>query len=255
MSSAPSPPRVSLLSRVGIGDGGAAVDLVVPETVRAGSTVDARVDVSGGSSDRDVETVYAALRTEYDTAGDPRHATVAEYTLADDLTVEAGEELSFDVDLAVPPATPVTGSADVWVDTALDIQWSVDPEDTDPVDVTPGPRLSLLLDTVEDVGFARRFSEALPAAETPLADATDRPFVQGFVFEPVGTGPAATAFDDYLGVVVHPGAERLVADLSPDHPDDPFAGAGDDGVDVAVGPDTDAATVRERVRAAVESLA
>jgi sporulation-control protein len=254
---APATPRtpVSLLSRIGIGDGGATVDLVVPETVRAGSTVDARVDVSGGSSDRDVETAYAALRTEYDTAGDPRPATVAEYTLVDGLTVEAGEERSFDVDLAVPAATPVTGSADVWIDTGLDIAWATDPADTDPVDVTPGPRLSPLLDAVEDLGFARRFSEALPAAETPLADATERPFVQGFVFEAVGTTPAATAFDDYLGVVVHPGADGLVADLSHDRPDDPFAGAGDDGADVEVGPDADAAAVRERVRAAVESLA
>lgn len=248
-------PRVSLLSRVGIGDGGATVDLVVPELVTAGATVDARVDVSGGTSDREVEAVYAALRTRYDTGEERRAVTVAEYTLVDGLTAVAGEERSFDVDLPVPHATPVTASADVWIDTALDIDWATDPTDTDPVDVDPGPRLGTLLDAVEGLRLHRKFSESVPAAATPLADhAGDLPFVQTFVYDPAGSGPAA-GVGELLAVLVHPGEDRLYAHLVPDRPERPVTEwPADGGVDVEVGPDDDAEAVAERVRAAVERL-
>nr|WP_299266168.1 sporulation protein [Halorientalis sp.] len=138
-----------------VGTGSAAVDLVLSDTtVTQGETVDADVEVVGGSSDQTTEEVYYALLTRYSADDTRRTGVVDEGTLVEGFTVEAGDEWAVDVELKIPPATPVTmGGASVWVETGLDIAYSVDPDDTDDLRVQPDERTRDLLEAMDALGF------------------------------------------------------------------------------------------------------
>ncbi len=175
---------MGVLSSLGIGS--ATVDLVVPgDRLTAGETVDARVDVAGGSDEQQVDEIYFALRTRYRTDEGNRTATVSEFAVEDGFAVGPDEELSFDVPIAVPPETPTTvyGDIDVWIDTGLDIDWAADPDDEDPVAVEPQPSLAALLDAVVENGFDLESSACRSATGTPFA--ADRQFVQTFEYRPL----------------------------------------------------------------------
>lgn len=231
---------MGVLSSLGIGS--ATVDLVVPgDRLAAGETVDARVDVVGGSDEQAVEEIYFALRTRYRTDEGSRSATVSEFSIEDGFTVGPDEELTFDVPIAVPPETPTTvyGDAEVWIDTGLDIDWAADPDDEDEVTVEPPAELSALVDAVGGLGFDLEAATPVSATGTPFAD--DRRFVQRFAFRPVAEryraalDGLAAAVDPADGSVdalleVDAGREHRVTVAVTDDDPDAVAGTVDDEI-------------------------
>ncbi|WP_254544146.1 sporulation protein [Halomarina pelagica] len=200
-----------ILSSIGIG--AATVDTVLPSaTLTAGEPVEARVDVRGGSTEQEVDSIYFALLTRYATDEGYSTGLVHKFTLAESFAIAPDEERSFDVTIDVPPETPVTlGRTDVWVETGLDIKLAVDPDDTDPVEVHPGPRMRTLFDAVEDLGFTLRTAECRAA---PGGLFGGRRFVQEFEFRPT-SGPFAGTLDE-LEVVCLPSADALEVRLEID---------------------------------------
>ncbi|WP_433631527.1 sporulation protein [Halomicrococcus sp. NG-SE-24] len=199
-----------VLSRVGIGS--ATVDTVLPTTtLTAGESVDAEVHVEGGSTDQEVDAIYFALLTRYETDDSTRTGVVDKFRVADPFTIEAGERRTFAVTIDVPRDTPVTvGRTNVWLETGLDIDWAVDPDDEDPLQVAPGPRLATVFDALESLGFTVRTAEC-EAAPGGLFSGS---FVQEIEFVP-RSGPFSGRLDE-LEVVPRPTADSLEVGLEVD---------------------------------------
>ncbi|WP_081661529.1 sporulation protein [Halopiger djelfimassiliensis] len=138
------------------------------------------------------EAVHFALETRYETDESRRTATIDSFRIADSFTIEPDEDRSFTVSIDVPYHTPVTaGRTDVWIDTGLDIDWAVDPDDRDPVEIEPDPLRRELFDALESIGFTLR-TATCEATESLFAD---RRFVQELEFVP-RSGPFAGELDE-----------------------------------------------------------
>jgi sporulation-control protein len=164
-----------LLSSIGIG--AATVDTILPQAdVRPGGAVDLTVDLVGGDAAQRIDGLYFTLKAEAD--GD--EWTVGRYEFDDGFTIQPGETRTEELSVTVPPWTPVTrGGPRVWLETGVDIDWAVDPTDSDDVTVVPGDFVAALFDACDDLGFSFVSSTV---AETPWLD--DRPFAQRLVFSP-----------------------------------------------------------------------
>lgn len=154
---------MGLLNRIGIGS--AEVDTILEtETVQPGDSIPAHVEIKGGSDDQEVDDIELAVMTRYEVESDEgisyRNVAIRETELTNGFTIREGEERTVDAgEIRIPPSTPPTiGQTTVWVQTGLDIDWSVDPTDQDYLTVQPGPYYSALIEAVEDLGF--RLSEA-----------------------------------------------------------------------------------------------
>ena len=197
---------MSILSRVGIGS--ATVDTKVPERVTAGETVSASVEIEGGSTDQEIDAIYFALMTRYRRDEGSSTAVIDEFQLTDSFTIEAGGEQTMAVEIEIPVWTPITrGRTEVWIETGLDIDWAIDPDDTDYIDVEPTERMQRVFDAVAALGFELKTAEPEAA---PAAFATDdRPFVQEFDFVPKD-GPFRGELDEIDIVFEQTDAELAV---------------------------------------------
>jgi sporulation-control protein len=188
--------RMGLLNRIGIGS--AEVDTILDtETVQPGDSIPARIEIEGGSDDQTVDDIELAVMTRYEVETDEgtsyRNVAITETELTNGFTIEAGEERTMDAgEIRVPETTPPTlGKTEVWVQTGLDIDWSVDPTDKDVLDVRPGPYLSALTEAVEGLGF--RLSEV----ETVKASGFGpHEFAQEFEYRPTSGSRYASDLDE-----------------------------------------------------------
>lgn len=167
-----------------IGVGSAEVDTVLPtDTISPGQSIDARVDVEGGSSEQEIDEIYFALVTQYRTEDEGyQSAAIDEFEIAEPFTIGDGEEQSMPVTIDVPYRTPLTmGHTDVWIRTGLDIDWAVDPKDKDHIEVRPDARIQALFDAMESMGFSFKDAECKRAVYSTFGDRT---FVQELEFRP-----------------------------------------------------------------------
>jgi sporulation-control protein len=189
---------MALLSRFGIGS--ATIDLIPDETtVQPGGSVEAHLELEGGSSDQTVDDIEVALVTRFQAQREddsyPTQYVLWETEFKEGFTVEADVDRSLNVPpVEVPAFTPVTkGESEVWIQTGLDIEWAVDPSDEDQLDVQPGPRLQAVLDAMDQLDFGLR-SVVNEEAEIRFASL---PFVQRFTFRG-GGGPFAGELDEVV---------------------------------------------------------
>ncbi|WP_222919765.1 sporulation protein [Natrinema sp. SYSU A 869] len=186
-----------VLSSLGIG--AATVDTVLSTTLTAGKSVDARVDITGGNETQEIDGIYFALATRYETDESTRTAKIDTFRVADSFTIEPDEERSQTVSIDVPYHTPVTmGRTSVWLDTGLDIDWAVDPDDRDALEIEPDPLRRALFDAVDSLGFTLRTAQC----ESTESLFSDHRFVQEFEFVP-RSGPFAGELDE-LEIVTLP---------------------------------------------------
>jgi sporulation-control protein len=192
-----------VLASVGIGN--ASVDTIVPDgTVRPGDTIDATVHVTGGAVEQEVGRIRFELETRYLTEDGYEDVDIARYSI-DGLTIEPETETTHPVEIDLPYETPVTvGGVDVWVETELDIDFAVDPDDTDALTVAPTPRLQTAFDAMEELGFALQTAEC--EADPYDRYGTGQRFVQEFEFRPTG-GPFASDVDE-VELIARPGPDE-----------------------------------------------
>lgn len=190
---------MSVLTRIGIGS--ATIDLI-PErrTVQPGDEIDAYLELTGGASAQTVEDVDIALITRYQDQGAEGNAFWEQYGLwtaefTNGFTIEPGADRTIDVPpIQVPPYAPATiDTTTVWIQSALDISWAVDPSDVDQIEVQPNPPLQAVLDALETSLDCRL--EVVKNIKTET-DLTGRPFIQTFQFNG-GDGPFAGALDKF----------------------------------------------------------
>jgi sporulation-control protein len=196
---------MGFLSRIGIGS--AEVDTILEtETVEPGNSVPARIEIEGGSEDQTVEAIEVAVMTRYkiETDDGTAYSNVAihESQLTDGFTIEEGEQRTIDAgEIQIPETTPVTlGNTEVWIHTGLDIDWSVDPDDTDHLEIEPDPYRSATMDAVEDLGFSLHTVENIDASRFG-----PHRFAQEFEYRPQAGSRYASDLDEIELVPVHQG--------------------------------------------------
>ncbi len=190
---------MSVLTRIGIGS--ATIDLIPEQrTVQPGDQIGAHLELKGGASAQTVDDVEIALITRYEEEGAEGNAFWTQYGLwtsefTDGFTIEPDADRSIDVPpIQVPSSTPVTlDTTTVWIQSALDISWAVDPADVDQIEVRPSDALKAVLDALEAPLGCRL--EMVKNVETET-DLTPHPFVQMFQFDG-GDGPLAGALDHF----------------------------------------------------------
>jgi sporulation-control protein len=145
-----------LLSSIGIGN--ADVDTILSKaSFRRGEEVEAEVHVEGGETAQAIDGIEFGLATRYerDEGGYSYHVLTRFEMSGFDL--EAGEQRIETVQFQIPEHTPLTvGRTRVWLETGLDIDWAVDPEDEDHLEIEPGARLEALFDALASMGFVFR---------------------------------------------------------------------------------------------------
>jgi sporulation-control protein len=182
-----------VLSSLGIGS--ATVDTILPHsTVHPGDSLDVRVEVEGGSTDQEVDDVYFAVVTRYVTEEGDETAVVARSRLTESFTIGADEEREFAATVEIPRHTPLTlGRTEVWIETGLDIDWAVDPDDEDRIEVEADERLAAVFEALDQLGFTFHTADCTAAPRSLRHAGTS--FTQEFEFR-AAAGPFAGDLDE-----------------------------------------------------------
>lgn len=164
-----------VLSSIGIGT--ATVDTILPKSeLSPGETVDLTVELEGGDSTQEIESIYFALLTQVE----GEDVVLEQFELSDSFTLDSGDSRTRTTHITVPRSTPLTRDDQrVWLKTGLDIEWAVDPTDEDTVEIVPDDRLGMLLEVIEELGFT---PAAVTTQTTPWLDR--REFLQAFSYTP-----------------------------------------------------------------------
>ena len=177
--------------------GAATVDAVLeqPELV-PGRRVDFTIRVKGGAAEQQIDNIYLNICCQYfeererhrsegeqQTERVKKVCSLSEWSLPEMFVIAPGEERIFNASFVLPDNTPVTlGQGKVWLETGLDIQFAIDPCDTDLLVVRPDAMMAGLFESLTDAGLQLRQAECEAVAGFAL------PFVQEFEFVPV-SGP------------------------------------------------------------------
>jgi len=166
-------------SRVGLGS--ATVETVLPDgEYSPGDSVEATIEVTGGTSDQRIDEFYLSMVAIGDAGGDDVEYEIDRFDLLEGFVIEAGETERVPFTLTFPHWTPITReNVGVRIDLGADIPWAVDPHDSVAVDVVPDPLLAATLEAVErlEFEFERSWLHGVDWVD-------DRDFVQIFEFEP-----------------------------------------------------------------------
>jgi sporulation-control protein len=240
-----------VLSSLGIGS--ATVDTILPRTtVHPGDSLDVTVEVEGGSTDQEIDEIYFAVVTRYATEEGYETAAVARSRLTESFTIDADEDRTFDATIEIPSHTPLTlGRTDVWIETGLDIDWAVDPDDEDRIEVEADERLAAVFEALDRLGFTFHTAECTAAPRSLRHAGTS--FVQEFEFR-AAAGPFAGELDE-LEVVPQYTDEGLALALEIDRRGgllSEMADADERHTRVRVS-GTDAASIADDLRTAIEN--
>jgi len=173
-----------MLASVGIG--AAEIDTHLEKaSYHPGEEIRGMVHIRGGNVEQKVDHIYIKVMTEYIKEHDDKKVketcTIAKYHVADRLLVRQGERLEIPFSFPLPLETPMTLSRQpVWIQTGLDIDNAIDPNDRDYIEVTPHPYATVVLQAAQELGF--RFKEATCEYHPRLGRSV--PFVQEIEFYP-----------------------------------------------------------------------
>lgn len=196
-----------MLSRVGIG--AAKVDAELPKTsYELGESGEAQINIRGGSAEQEVDRVYLALLTTYEIETEDGHTTstavIDKFKTSEPFTIGPDQEKSFSVSFRVPYHAPISmGRSRVWIKTGLDVDWSVDPDDEDAIQVQPDARMRALFDAIESLGFGMHTAKCKQGERL-----FSRPYAQEFAFRPSGDGPYAGRVNE-LELICDPSPEQV----------------------------------------------
>lgn len=189
------------------GIGAAQVELALEKrTLNPGETVKGMVTVFGGDMEQKVDSIYFAYLTQYRGKNSPpRTADFGKQLLTKSFVTHPGERRNFPVTLTVPPTCPITlGNTRVWIQTGLDIDWSIDPTDKDYIRVEPTEKMEAIKGALHMLGFELEGNRCVAAP-----DGMDQPFVQEFHYQVRGGEFQSKV--DALYVILIPRPERLEA--------------------------------------------
>ncbi|KMY54536.1 sporulation protein SpoOM [Bacillus sp. FJAT-27231] len=185
-----------VLASIGIGAAKVDTKLEKPEYT-AGETIRGQVEISGGSTEQQIDSIYLTVYTTFIREADDRkytdHAAVKKHKLNEPFKIGVNEKKSIPFSMELPIDTPITyGNTRVWVATGLDIKNAADPGDKDYIEVRPTTLAASVLDAIGQLGFRLREVECEQASKRI---GSRFPFVQEFEFVPT-SGPFRGKLDE-----------------------------------------------------------
>lgn len=195
-----------MLASVGVGAAKVNTELDNPEVI-PGGVISGTVYIQGGDVEQSVDRIYLSIHTHYLRERDDRKfkekATIAKFLLTDGFILQPGAKLEKQFSFDLPENLPLTlHSAEVWVETGLDIASAVDPSDRDLLRVVPTQEMRTVLDAIDILGFKLRevTNDYAPKLGGNL------PFVQEFEFVPTNK---FRGYLDELEVLFYPMDDSL----------------------------------------------
>jgi sporulation-control protein len=198
-----------LLASVGIGS--ATVDTKIYRSqLVPGENVDGIVQIRGGNTEQNIDSIYLSLFTTYVLKKDDKQVTaqteIGRYQLTQSLVIQPNQVKEVPFSFELPLDTPLTiGKTKVWVRTGLDIKNAVDPTDRDTISIVPTPLVEAFFHSLSQLGFRLRNADCEQAKGNRL------PFIQEFEFVPV-SGAFRGKIDELEVVFLpkHDGVEVLM---------------------------------------------
>lgn len=150
-----------LLASAGVG--AAKVDTQLEKDQFApGETVHGKVVIKGGDVEQAIDTIHIFLMTEATREVNDKKVkekvALQKYPIANQETIKADETKDIPFSIQLPYQTPTTlRKLPIWLETGLDIPMALDPEDRDPIKVSPHPYVEKVLKALEEnLGFRLR---------------------------------------------------------------------------------------------------
>ncbi|WP_076589343.1 sporulation protein [Vibrio ostreicida] len=150
--------------KASLGFGAAKVDTVLENMpIVQGSTLCGVVHIEGGEVEQQIDAIHLKLCTRAKVESDSgiRYQTfvLGALQVVEPFVINPQENKSFDFELGLDDETPITllskrnNQTKVWIETVLDIGFSVDPNDRDLVHVEALPVVQKVISGIEHAGF------------------------------------------------------------------------------------------------------
>lgn len=177
----------NFLRRLGVG--GPEIDAVLDtDRVEAGGIVSGMLHIRGGDADQVASrAVLEVMARVTKRVGDEEYRS-DEVICGVEIPgpIKLGGSVSLPFRMQLPAYTPVTslgGQNFVWLRSGLDIPWTVDPTDTDRLEIFPNAAQANVLQAMHDLGFALYRVDIEPRSAW-----FGRKWVQEFEFRPATRG-------------------------------------------------------------------
>ncbi|MEF1218148.1 sporulation protein, partial [Photobacterium damselae] len=150
--------------KASLGIGGAKVDTIVDNSVLyQGETLRGTIHIHGGEVTQQVDAIHLNLNTEIKVETEQNShyevLTLGSLQLTDSFEIEAHQQLEIPFTLALHDETPITAlnashnQSHVWIETTLDLNFAIDPQDRDYLEIKPLPVVEKILQTIENRGY------------------------------------------------------------------------------------------------------
>ncbi|WP_444898720.1 sporulation protein [Microbulbifer sp. SSSA003] len=150
--------------KASLGIGAAKVDTVLESaSVFQGGLITGNVHVQGGDIEQAIEAINLKLCTEVKVENDNGTSYVnmilSAVRIMEPFTIGAGEGREIPFEFKLNDETPITAlvarknQCRVWLETALDIDFAIDPKDRDYLEIKPLPVVQSIIAMIESEGF------------------------------------------------------------------------------------------------------
>ncbi|WP_407330624.1 sporulation protein [Enterovibrio sp. 27052020O] len=150
--------------KASLGIGATTVDtLLHHESVYQGETLRGVVRIKGGDIEQQIDAISLKLCTEVKVESDSgvsyQTFVLGSLQASDPFVIQPNEEKVVPFELNLHQETPITAvnarsnKCHVWVETTLDIDFAIDPNDRDYLEVRPLPAVQRALNVLEREGF------------------------------------------------------------------------------------------------------
>lgn len=152
----------NLFARIGVG--AATVDTILTtEHFLPGAEVAGRIEIKGGDVEQEISAITLKLMTNTKIESDESISyspfALDSFAVTESFTLQPGENRSMDFSFNLHPETPMTvldtghNQCQVWVETALDIEFAIDPTDRDYMHIHPTPVVNHFIRAMNECGF------------------------------------------------------------------------------------------------------
>ncbi|MDA9556462.1 sporulation protein [Vibrio sp.] len=149
--------------KASLGIGAAKVDTILDSmSYQQGDIITGVVHIFGGNVEQTVDAIHLKLCTEVKIEGENTHfqsAVMSSICANQPFTIQANEKREVPFQIPLHDETPITAlnafanQTKVWIETTLDIDFSIDPHDRDYLEITPLPVVQKVLSIMESNGY------------------------------------------------------------------------------------------------------
>ncbi|PSL41781.1 sporulation-control protein [Planomicrobium soli] len=191
------------------GIGHAKVDTRLNETkVRQGGLLTGEVLIVGGSVEQKINSIFLSVETSVLVENDDRkyrqNLQIQRVKVSDAVIIAAKEEKALPFSFTLSHEAPITsGRKEVWLDTAGDVSFAIDPKDKDFIEVSGTEVAEKVLEAINQLGFTLKSSTNLKSRQTKSGLVQEFEFFPGADFRRHFTELEIIFISDIAGTTVY----------------------------------------------------